>query len=107
MQKSQESRLNKIEQDKATVRMMIELYAKHHPDFDLSLVDYACRRLDHCPFSDQKPACKDCPHHCYSPDKRDAIRKVMRWAGPRMFIYSPRSAFRHVCQIIKYKLKNH
>jgi hypothetical protein len=30
---------------------------------------------------DPKPACKDCPQHCYHPTYRDQIRKVMKYSG--------------------------
>jgi len=90
-----------IERDKKTVRMMIDLYAKHHPDFDKSLADYACRRLDHCHYGNDKPACKDCPVHCYAPEKREEIRKVMRWTGPRMLFYSPLATLRHLWQSMR------
>jgi len=97
------SKISVIERDKTTVRQMVELYAKHHPEFDESIADYACRRLEHCRYGENKPACKDCPIHCYAPDKREEMKKVMRWSGPRMFFYSPRAAFRHIWQGIKNK----
>lgn len=45
-----------------------------------SLLDYARQRLEKCPL-DPKPACKDCPVHCYAPAQRQKIRAVMRFAG--------------------------
>jgi len=96
--------MTNIEREKQTVRTMIELYAKHHPDFDAGLADYACRRLDHCRYGERKPACKHCPVHCYAPRQRDEIRKVMRWAGPRMIIYSPFAALRHLWQGLRARV---
>jgi len=93
----------KIEQDKQTIRLMVDIYAKHHPGFDTALADYACRRLDHCRYGDQKPACKNCPVHCYAPQQREQIRQVMRWTGPRMLLYSPRATFRHLWQLLKFR----
>jgi len=88
-----------IERDKQTIRMMIEMYAKHHPGFDGdALAEYACKRLDKCRYGEEKPACKNCPVHCYAPDKREEIRQVMRWAGPRMIFYSPGATIRHLYQ---------
>ena len=46
--------------------------------------------------SEEKPACKQCPIHCYQPVKRAAMKQVMRWAGPRMLIYHPYLAIRHL-----------
>jgi hypothetical protein len=32
-------------------------------------------------FGDNKPACKQCPVHCYQPAKREEMKQIMRWAG--------------------------
>ena len=34
--------------------------------------------------------------HCYKPDMRERMRKVMRWAGPRMILYDPIEAIKHL-----------
>ncbi len=47
---------------------------------------FACRRLDHCTYGEQKIACKDCPTHCYAPKEREAIREVMRWSRSLPFV---------------------
>ena len=39
---------------------------------------------------------KKCPVHCYRPEMREQIRKVMLWAGPRMIWYHPVDAIRHL-----------
>ena len=65
--------MSRIELEKQTVRKMIELYCRHHlhqdtmPDEYQHLADFACHRLDHCRYGEQKTACKDCPTHCYAP----------------------------------------
>ena len=93
--------MSKIQREKQTVRKMIELYCRHHlkqdtmPDEFQHLVEFACRRLDHCKYGEQKTACKNCPTHCYAPKEREQIRKIMRWAGPRMLFYSPVEAIKH------------
>ena len=100
--------MTRIEQEKRIVRKMIELYCRHHlhqdtmPDEYLHLADFACRRLDHCTYGEQKTACKDCPTHCYAPKEREAIREVMRWAGPRMIWYAPKDALIHFFHKVKY-----
>lgn len=92
----------RIEREKRVVRLMIKLYCRHRLKLDevseeyLRLGDYACKRLDYCQFGEKKTSCKKCPVHCYAPDKRQQIREVMRWAGPRMIIYSPIAAIRHL-----------
>ncbi len=88
----------------STVRIMVDLYCrkKLHDDPRRAeyeaLADYACHRLQHCRYGSSKPACKDCPIHCYAPQKRKMIQEVMRWSGPRMMLYSPRAVFKHLFQ---------
>jgi predicted amidophosphoribosyltransferase len=89
------------EDEKRTIRQMIAIYCSgtHHPagtlcDACRDLLAYAERRLDRCPHG-EKPACKDCAVHCYEPEKRQAIREVMRYAGPRMLLHHPLAALAH------------
>lgn len=85
--------------------MMIRLYChkrlklKSIPEEYRELTEYAFRRLDGCKYGDKKSACKRCATHCYKPAMREKIREVMRWAGPRMIIYSPIAAIRHLLNI--------
>jgi hypothetical protein len=44
------------------------------------LLAYALNRLHRCPY-DPKPKCKACPTHCYNPEYRARIKKVMRFSG--------------------------
>lgn len=60
------------------------------------LVLYTTQRLNRCKFGDGKPVCKDCEVHCYSPEKREEIRKIMRWAGPKMLYRHPLYALIHL-----------
>lgn len=57
---------------------------------------YAQQRLDKCPFGNEKGTCEDCTIHCYKPDMRDKIRRIMRFSGPRMILYYPRDAVIHM-----------
>ncbi|PKU25419.1 nitrous oxide-stimulated promoter family protein [Telmatospirillum siberiense] len=61
-----------------------------------ALHDYALQRLQRCPFGEDKPACGKCRVHCYKPDRREQVRQVMRWAGPRMTWRHPVLALRHL-----------
>lgn len=94
--------MDKIAREKAVVERMIHLYCRHKlgskelPQEYAELITYAHKRLDGCKFGNEKPACKRCPIHCYKPDMREKIRCVMRWAGPRMMIYDPVAAIRHL-----------
>lgn len=54
------------------------------------------KRLDKCVFGEEKPACKQCPVHCYQPAKREEMKQIMRWAGPRMLWRHPVLTVRHL-----------
>jgi hypothetical protein len=81
---------------------MVKLYCKrklHLPAIDdehKALITYAHKRLDGCKFGEKKTACQHCHIHCYKPDMREKIRSIMRWAGPRMIIYDPIAAIKHL-----------
>lgn len=61
-----------------------------------TLLDYAAKRLTHCPFGENKKSCRRCTIHCYSPSMRERIRIVMRFSGPRMILYAPFEVLRHI-----------
>lgn len=94
-----------IKNEKRVVSRMIRLYCQHKLGIKemteeyKELEVYAHKRLDGCKFGNKKPACKRCPIHCYRKDRREQIRKVMRWAGPRMLLYDPIEAIRHLLNI--------
>ena len=94
---------NKREKEKEVVSLMIRLYCKkqHGTKQGLcpectALNDYARSRSDRCPFMEEKTFCSNCRVHCYQPEMREEIRKVMRFSGPRMIFYHPVMAIRHV-----------
>ena len=98
---------SKIEKDKVTIKKMIDIYCKDkHGSKDKlcqdcsELLEYSWRRLELCRHGENKPTCGKCPIHCYKPDMREKIRKVMRYAGPRMIIYHPLEALKHLLQSI-------
>ena len=92
----------RIDEERQVVRWMIELYCcKNHGGRALcveceELAQYCDARLDHCKFGEEKPTCKKCPVHCYKPDMREKIRQVMRFSGPRMILYHPIAAIKHL-----------
>lgn len=95
-------RLSRIDREKRTVGEMIAIYcrSRHGSGVALcpecsSLADYVDIRLDRCPYSFQKPACADCPIHCYQAGKRAMIKDVMRYSGPRMLYRHPILALFH------------
>ncbi len=68
------------------------------PDCE-ELLRYAHARLDHCPFGERKSSCKKCTVHCYKPAMRERMRLVMRFSGPRMLLYAPWAAIRHLLNL--------
>ena len=101
----------KRQQEKRIVSQMIRLYCRGvHGGKVLCpscavLLDYACQRIDNCPFVETKTSCASCEVHCYKPQMREQIRTVMRYAGPRMMLYHPVTAIRHLMEIKNEKVK--
>jgi len=93
----------RLTRERKTVTAMLRIYCRgHHGDRRelceecAQLHAYAMCRLDRCPFGADKPACAACPIHCYKADRREQIRQVMRYAGPRMLWRHPLLAIRHL-----------
>lgn len=88
--------------ERITLEKMIQLYCRkhhHHPALCpecSQLLAYAEARLEKCPFGADKPTCQNCTVHCYSPEMRQKIKEVMRFSGPRMILYHPLLAVRHL-----------
>lgn len=93
----------RLQREARTVAAMIRRYCRdrHGSATELcadcrELLDYAHKRLRHCPFQEDKTTCGKCPVHCYTPEKRERIRAVMRYAGPRMLLSHPLMALLHL-----------
>ncbi|MBL4938585.1 nitrous oxide-stimulated promoter family protein [Clostridium sp. YIM B02515] len=41
--------------------------------------------------------------HCYKTEYREKIKDVMRFSGPRMIIYEPRLALKHLIESLRHK----
>jgi hypothetical protein len=85
-----------------TITAMIHCYCHGHHATGKTLcsacqelLDYAGVRLDRCRFGSAKPVCVKCPVHCYQRARREQIREVMRYAGPRMLWQHPILSLRH------------
>lgn len=95
--------------EKRLVEKMILLYCKgNHHGAGLCkdcavLRDCAFARIDKCPFMETKTFCSNCKVHCYRPEMREKIKKVMRWSGPRMLFHHPALAVSHVILMKKEK----
>ena len=79
------------------VNKMIDIYYKKHGNQQecQELKDYANYRLSKCPYRNTKQFCSQCKIHCYEKEKKEQIRKVMRYSGPRIFFYHPIITLRH------------
>jgi Nitrous oxide-stimulated promoter len=92
----------RLDREWRTVEAMIRCYCKgkHGLGNDLcsqcaELMAYAHLRLERCRFGQEKPTCAKCPVHCYQKTRREEIRAVMRYAGPRMAWRHPVLSLRH------------
>jgi len=86
----------------ATMRAMVDCYCRGHHECGESgcaecyqLLAYASVRLSRCRFGAEKPTCAKCPVHCYQRERREQVRIVMRYAGPRMLYLHPIMSLRH------------
>ncbi|MHA2021025.1 MAG: nitrous oxide-stimulated promoter family protein [Candidatus Thorarchaeota archaeon] len=93
----------RIGREKRTVEKMIRFHCERkHKTISGSLCEdcadiltYSMQRLNHCQFGEEKPTCRKCTVHCYSPTMREKIRQVMRFSGPRLAIRMPLDWIRH------------
>ncbi|MCP3892134.1 MAG: nitrous oxide-stimulated promoter family protein [Desulfobulbaceae bacterium] len=92
----------RIQREADTIFIMIKMYCKDHhaPKSELcrdceTLLEYAYKRLLHCPFQENKSSCGKCTIHCYKPAYREQIKQVMRYVGPRMVFPHPVLSFLH------------
>ena len=99
---------SRIEEEKKVVEQMIRLYCqKKEGNGELcqnchELLDYAHSRLDRCRYGEGKPTCKKCPIHCYRPEMKERVRAVMRWSCPRMMLYHPVAAIKHIYREMRH-----
>ncbi|MDD6573157.1 MAG: nitrous oxide-stimulated promoter family protein [Thermoflexaceae bacterium] len=106
----------KRQNEEKTLRLMIQIYCHGHHGKQREqkealceecwqLMDYAKMRIQKCPFMETKTFCSACKVHCYIPQKREKIREVMRYSGPRMLLYHPILAIKHAAVTLKEKQK--
>lgn len=92
----------KIEKEKRISFLMIDLYYKKHKELSsnekVELKNYVELRLNKCPFQENKTFCSNCKIHCYKKDMQEKIIMVMRYSGPRMILYHPILAIRHLIE---------
>ena len=96
-----------LEREYKTVNAMIKLHCRksHHSnglcDECKEILIYSEARIRKCPHYKSKIPCKNCTVHCYQEPYKEKIRKVMRFAGPRMIIYHPILAYYHLLSQFK------
>ena len=99
-----EALTGRLRREQATFVCMAKIYCAHHhapPPGGLceecaGLMDYAEKRLQRCPYGQDKPTCAKCPVHCYKPEPRERAREIMRFAGPRMPLRHPIRSLTHL-----------
>ena len=99
-----DSRNKHLVREFRTISRMVGIYCSDHHGGSVralcadcrGFLDYAERRLDKCPYGDDKPTCANCPIHCYKPAQRELAREIMRYAGPRMMLRHPFLAITHL-----------
>jgi len=95
----------RLARESQTIAAMIACYCRDHHGAQgapcsgcMELRDYAAERLERCRFGPDKPVCAKCPVHCYQRLRREQIRAVMRYAGPRMLWRHPILSLHHWLQ---------
>ena len=93
----------KTEHEKKIVGEMIRLYCRKNHGAKKSLCSecaellaYAVGKIDKCPFTKEKTFCSACKVHCYSREMRNKIKMIMRFSGPRIFLYHPILVIKHI-----------
>jgi hypothetical protein len=106
--KSAERLPRRLDREQRTIDAMLRIYCRDHHGTTAGLcrecegvLTYAGQRLSVCPFQEAKPACNQCPIHCYAPAFRERAREVMRYAGPRMLRRHPWLALMHLFDTLR------
>lgn len=86
----------RLRRERRTIAAMFLIFCQHHHGAGRALcaqcqqdLDYCFRRIDKCPYGENKPTCKNCVTHCYSAAMQERVRQIMRFAGPRMLARHP------------------
>lgn len=93
--------------EKRTINALMKIYCRDHHGIPAlciecaGLLDYAYKRIDHCTYGINKPACNKCPVHCYAPVKRDKVKEVMRYSGKKMPLRHPYLSLVHMMKAFR------
>lgn len=94
----------RMRRESRTITAMILIYCHDHHSTrgrDLcsqckELNDYCQLRLEKCRYQEKKTTCLNCPTHCYKKDRKEQVRRVMRYSGPKMTARHPYQALMHI-----------
>ncbi len=95
---------NKIKKSKANMlNIMIKIFCRgHHGNKKelcsrcAELQEYALKRLEMCPHANDNTFCSSCTIKCYKNEMKEEMRNVMKYSGPRIILYHPILAIRHL-----------
>ncbi len=93
----------RLEREYKTIQAMVEIYcSKHHQTEKkeicnecAELIKYARKKLEKCPFQENKSTCGKCTVHCYKKDMKEKVVAIMRYSSPKMIRKHPIMAFQH------------
>lgn len=51
-----------------------------------AFLEYAVGKRMKCPLEAEKPSCKHCRIHCYAPQQRALVKRIMAWSGRRLLL---------------------
>jgi len=97
--------MSKIEIEKKVLNTMVKIYCKGQGHSDLlcndceKFIEYANQQLDRCKFGENKVFCSKCNIHCYKPEMRNFVKKVMGYSGSRIIFYYPIIAIKHLLSL--------
>ena len=101
--------IRRLKREKETIKVMIIMYCNYHHGKKSDLCEdcqqiyaYALQKIDKCVFGYQKPVCNKCTIHCYAKEKREKVKEIMRFSGPRMMFRHPYHGFMHLLDKRKY-----
>ncbi len=114
--------IKKRQREKDIISLMMRIYCCGNKHIDIKnrfvskadaelcddcsqLLKYAIDRTYKCPFIETKTFCSNCKLHCYQKHESEKIKKVMRYAGPRLLLYHPIPVIKHWIESKKEKKK--
>lgn len=93
----------RISRERQTIKSMVEIYceSKHSTNGCIckdcqEILDYCNLRISKCVFGNKKPACSECPIHCFKPEMKKKIKTIMRFSGPKMVFRHPVYSLYHI-----------